>query len=175
MIYFVDTYYNNKLNKKFITAGRRNKCKSYDFNKNKIYYVYMNKNLNSDEEDRDYTEYHSLIVNNKDGLTTLLGGDRHINMWNFHTGELLHKIDYENYDIPGLCLWNNDYLFVGADFIKIIDLNEKKCIKEINEENQEVNCIRIINLPKIDQCFLTRGMGRNKNKTIKIWIPKMNQ
>lgn len=63
-------------------------------------------------------------------MTNLIGLiDIYVSIWNFHTGELLNKIDFGNVLVVPLCLWNNNYLIVGYshdDSMKVIDLNEKK-------------------------------------------------
>ena len=37
-----------------------------------------------------------------------------IRIWKFYNGELLKKINVINKGLYGICLWNNDNLFVGC-------------------------------------------------------------
>ena len=53
--------------------------------------------------------------------------DGSIRIWDFHLGLLLKiKVSFEG--LFAICLWNNNYLFVGYNYkeIKIIDFNNKK-------------------------------------------------
>lgn len=177
-IYFIDTHYDNKLNKNFIIAGGRNKCTSYDFDENKIYNIYKDQKLSKSERDYDFEEFHCLVINQKDEMTNLIGLiDIYVSIWNFHTGELLNKIDFGNVLVVPLCLWNNNYLIVGYshdDSMKVIDLNEKKLVKKIKNEdyydNRHIKCIQKINLPKYGECLLTKG--DKEGSLIKLWYIK---
>ena len=45
-------------------------------------------------------------------------------IWNFHTGLLLNKIKVNDKGLRGICLWNDNYIFIGCDDknIKLIEL-----------------------------------------------------
>ena len=83
--------------------------KLYVYNKNILYNVY---------EGVDIVE--KIIIYHKDDKDFLIGGNRKdiIGIWNFHNKKLLKKFDvYTDYYIDSLvsiCLWNNEYLFVGC-------------------------------------------------------------
>ena len=111
-------------------------------------------------------------------MTNLIGLIHiYVSIWNFHTGELLNKIDFDNVLVVPLCLWNNNYLIVGYshdDSMKVIDLNEKKLVKKIKNEdyfdNRYIKCIQKINLPKYGECLLTKG--GEEVSLIKLWYIK---
>jgi len=62
-IIFVDGYYDNRLNKKYILIGTNNSIKSYDFNSNSIYILYF---------DNDYFNHLNIIVNHKEEVVKLI-------------------------------------------------------------------------------------------------------
>ena len=85
-------------------------------------------------------------------------GDGNIRIWNFHSGDLLNKIKF-NAGIEGICLLNNEYLFMGCDdqTIKIIQLNKGKIIKYLIGHKDIVNSIKIFIHPKYGVCLLSQG------------------
>ena len=111
-----------------IISSNRGNSKSYDYNNNKPYYKY-----NDNDNDRDH---HCFIINNKDGILKLIDScvDGYIRIWNFHSGNQLNKIHIGNDWLYGICLWNDDYLFVGwfDKTIKLIELQTGKVIKTLS-------------------------------------------
>ena len=84
-IYFIDTYYDNRLSKNFIITGCEHYVKSYDYDKNEIYHKYPKENKSA---------YHGVIINNyKNEIIKLIGisTDGYIRIWNFHSSELIKK------------------------------------------------------------------------------------
>ena len=70
--------------------------------------------------------------------------------------------------LNGICLWNNEYLFVGMeyDFIRLIDIRTNKIIKAF-PEHKKVKTIKKIIHPHYGECLIS--MGDNK---IKLWVNK---
>ena len=66
-------------------------------------------------------------------------------MWDFHKGNLISKI-YASYymNLYGICLWDNDYLFVGYRYgvIQLIDLNNEKIIKKLKGRDNDALTIK---------------------------------
>jgi len=60
----------------------------------------------------------------------------------------------------GICLWNNRYLFTGCgdNYIKLIDLNSGKIIKEF--KNHKIYSVTIKKLihPIYGECLLSKGL-----------------
>ena len=92
-----------------------------------------------------------------------------LRIWDFHSCLLLNKIDIDNYC---LCLWNNDYLFVGgySHQISLIRLNDGKIIKSIDGHKWIID-IKKIFIPKYGECLISQGFY---NEQIKLWGNKNN-
>ena len=163
--YFIDCYYDNKLNKYFILTGNISYVKSYDYKENKLYYKYVDKG-NKDGHD-------SIIVDNSKEMIKLIesSGDGFVRIWKFHTGELLNKIHIGKNELRGLCLWNRNYLFVGCtdNSIKLVELKNGIIIKSLTGLNNEVCTIKKIVHPTFGECILTQGW---ENDQIKLWVTK---
>ena len=87
-----------------------------------------------------------------------------------HWKELLRRIKITKRELYGICLWNNDYLFVGCDdnSIKLIDLKQRKIIKEFYSHNNEVITIKKLIHPKYGECLISQGF----DDQIKLWVNK---
>ena len=72
--------------------------------------------------------------------------DGHIRIWDFDLGILIKKIKIGNNFICGICLWNNDYLFVGCEDkkIELIDLNKGINIKNLIRHHNSVITIKLL-------------------------------
>ena len=100
-------------------------------------------------------------------------GDCNIRIWNFHRGELLKKINVYNIRLFGICLWNNDYLFVGCEdkSIKLIEIKTGDVVNNLYAKNNEVVLnIKKIKHPKFGECLISQGF---KNNQIKLWVKKI--
>ena len=95
-------------------------------------------------------------------------GDGIIRIWNFHNGNLLSKIKTINGNLYGVCLWNNNNLFVGCsdNTIRLIDLNKGKIIKNYLGHIDDVVTIKKINHPNYGECLISYGGD------IILWIKK---
>ena len=157
---FIDTFYDNELKSKFIITGNKGKIISYNYDKNKIYHTYS---------DNDKSYHESLIINDKKQLIDSCD-DGNIRIWNFHSGYLLNKIKF-NAGINGICLLNNEYLFMGCDdqTIKIIQLSEGKIIKYLIGHEDIVISVKIFIHPKYGVCLLSQGFHKDG---INLWIIK---
>ena len=165
--YFIDTFYDSKLLKNYIITCNKDYVKSYDYDKNELYHTYLDKNIN-------VNNYHfSLVIKNNNKIINLIEScnDGNIRIWNFHSCLLLSKIKISDNYLYGICLWNNNYIFVGCEdrTIKLIEL-ETNIIKSIvTKHKNSVLSIKKIFHPKLGECLLTQGLGNNK---IKLWINK---
>ena len=95
--------------------------------------------------------------------------DGNIRIWNFHSGELLNKIKVCDKGLNGICLWNDENLFVGCEdkTIKLINLNKLLIIKNLDGHNNSVINIKKIIHPKYGECLISQGSDIDK---IKLWI-----
>ena len=159
---FIDTYYDDKLNKNYIITGNIGYVKSYDYNENNLYHIYG---------DNDLEDHCSVIINNSKEIIKMIesSGNGSIRIWNFHTGELLNTIIVTKKRLFGMCLWNEEYLFVGCEdkTIKLIELKTGDVINNLYGKNKVVLTIKKLFHPKYGICLLSQG---NKDSQIKLWI-----
>ena len=164
--YFIDIYYDKYFNKNYIITGNEGYVKSYDYIQNKAYYKY---------NDKDNNKHYSVIIIEKNKITELIESsyDGTIRIWNFHSGELLKKIQISKDELYGLCLWNNDNLFVGCEdrSIRLIELDTGKIIKNLNGHKNSVITIKKINHPQYGICLISQACEENK---IKMWVNNNN-
>ena len=162
--YFLDIYQDINYNITFIITGNKNNIKSYDFNNNELFQIY---------DDNDNKGHYSIIIYNKNNIIKLIesSDDRNIRIWNFYSGELLNKIKIsKNYNLNGLCLWNEEYILVGCydKSIKLIDINKGIIIKNLINHTSRVLTIKKIFHPEYGECLISGGL----DEKIKLWIVK---
>ena len=159
---YIECYYDKNKKTTYIISIFSYAIKSYDYDQKKQYKEY---NINR-------KDCSNLIINDKDKIIKLIAScrDGYIKVWDFHEGNLISKI-YASYymNLYGICLWGNDYLFVGCRYgvIQFIDLNNEKIIKKLNGGDNDVLTIKKINHPKYGECILSLSFN---SKKIKMWI-----
>ena len=162
---FIDIYYENHSSKIYILTANEGFVKSYDYNNGKVYHIY------NDNDKKDHFCLRILIENK---LIKLIepSYDGNIRIWNFHTGELLNKIYISNKNLYGICLWNNDYLFVGCydNTIKIVDIQKSKVIDNITGHYNSILVLTKVNIPKYGECLLSQ----DNIAITKLWKIKLN-
>lgn len=162
---FIDTYFDIDQNKHYIITGNKNDVKSYDYNTNEIYKKYF---------DGLSTHHRSIIIYNDNKIIKIIFPceEGFIRIFNFHTGNLLNKINLNNIALIGICLWKKDFLFVGCKnkIIKLIDLKKEEIIKNYEGHNHWVCTIKKININNYGECLITQGLD---NK-IKLWVNQNN-
>ena len=72
-----------------------------------------------------------------------------------------------------MCLWDNDYLFVGCKnkTIKLIGIKEGLIIKSLAGHDNDVITLKKIFHPKFGDCLVSQG---EMDDQIRIWIKKDN-
>ena len=159
--FFVDTYYDSKLSKNFIITGNYNYIKAYDFEKNEIYHKYFENNngIHPNVIIKQNEEKIKLIESCEDGI---------IRMWGFHSGNLLRKIQTENNNLYGICLWNDNYAFVGCkdQTIKLIELKNGLLIKTFKEHKGRIISFKKVEDPNLGELLFSQGLDQK----IKLWI-----
>ena len=167
-VFFIDTYYDKKLLKNYIVTGNFGLVKSYDYNKNELYYDYKS---------CDEKCHLSLIVQRFEDIVKLIESstDGNIRIWDFHSGLLLNKIKISNsIYLRGICLfYNNNYLLVSCDdkTIKIIELRSKLIVKSLVGHDNKVLTIKKVMHPQYGECILSQGYEKDQ---IKIWTNFMD-
>ena len=166
-IHFIDTYYDKTLSKNFIITGNEYDIKAYDYNENKLYHIY---------DDGPFS-HKSIIINDKGKIIKLIESNNYgyINIWNFHSGELLKEILINDANICGIFPWNNKYLFAGCDTyesyssIKLVNLAKSKVVKVL--KNNSFITIKKIKHPKYGECLISQGLW---GAQISLFINKNN-
>ena len=134
---------------------------SYDYNEMKMYHKYI---------DGNNTRGHfSIIINSNEKIIKLIESsyDGNIRIWNFHSGLMLNKINVNDSRLFSICLFNNNYLFVGCEdkTIKIIDLEKGIISKNLTKHNREVIGLKIFN-NSYSSYILSQGFLSDQ---IKLW------
>ena len=163
--FYIDIYNDIKLSKKYIITGNNGYLKSYDYNENKVYHIY---------NDKDNSRHCSATINNKEEIIKMIESsfDGHIRIWDFHSGILLNKIKVCDNDwLFGICLWDNEHLFVGCGdkTIKIINLKKKLIISKLNDFNKKVLCLKKLKHLNLGEFLISQGY---ENEQIKIFVNK---
>ena len=162
-VYYIDSYYDNKLSKNYIITGNDGYVKSYDLNQNKIYQNY---------NDYDKSEHCSIIIHQKEEIVKLIESswDGNVRIWNFHSGELLNKIKVSKNCLNCICLWNNEYLFIGCsdNTIKLIELFNGLVLRNIEIGKDSIITIKKIYHPFYGECLISQGCGNGQIKLYKI-------
>ena len=172
---FIFSYYDIKKDKNYIIEGNFDYLKSYDYNENKLYHNYI---------DYDKDKITNAIINDNEEIIKLIAcGFQNITIWNFHSGILFNKIKiFEK--MSELCLWNDDYIFVGCFDdknnyeIKLVDLKYGTIVKRLSGHKGYIVTIRKIILPNYGECLISQelkqfefkvGNLRNSVVPIKLW------
>ena len=163
--FFLDTFYDHKLLNNYIITGNEGYVKSYDYNNNKPYHKYC---------DNDNSCHLSLVINSNENNINLIesSNDGNIRIWNFHSGILLYKIETSSSPLCRICLWDNNYLFVGCNDnnIRLIDIDNKKVINTLKGHNSWVLTLKKIKYLQFGECLISQSYG---NDNIKLWKIKI--
>ena len=164
---FIDTYYDNLTSKNFIITGNIGYVKSYDYNNNKIYHIYDDKGGNSN------FGHFSIVINSHKEKIELIEScfDGNLRIWNFHSGLLLKKIKISEKGLRAICLWNDNYVYVGCDdsTIKLVETKNGCVVNNIEGHNEQVITIKKIILKNYGECLISQN---TRESSIKLWLNK---
>ena len=160
--YFIDVYYDDENNNIYIITGSHNCLRTFDYKKNKLYQKYYENNNGA---------HICIAILKKNKQLKLIEScdDGNIRIWDFHSANLLKKIKVNDKFLFGICLWDNNYIFVGCEdsTIKLIEINKGLIVKTLSGYNDDdVLTLDKVNLPKYGECLISQG---RKNDQIKIW------
>ena len=160
---FIDSYFDNRFSRNYIITCNKGYIKSYNYKENKIYHKYF---------DNNNALHLSSIIYDKEKIIQLIESstDGFIRIWNFHSKELLNKIQVEvKKCLYGICLWDNENLLVGCEDnkVKLVDLKNGSKTIELIGHNNKVFTIKKVNHPKYGEYLLSQGSLKDG---IKIWI-----
>ena len=159
--YIVESYFHPKSKKYFLVVGNEHYIKSFNFHDTSLYKKYYDDSIN-------LHMYFTFLY--KDEKLLLLEADMigFVRVWNFDNAQLLKKILIkEKIKLRGICLWDENFLLVGASdkCIKIIDLRNYKVE---NMKCTEIACtIKKISSNIFGNCLLTQG--RTNSGAIKMY------
>ena len=94
--------------------------------------------------------------------------DGNIRIWGFHSCELIRKIKTENNNLYGICLWNENYIFVGCkdQSIKLIELKNGLLIKNLKGHKGRIISFKKIIQPDNNEILFSQSL----DGTIKSWV-----
>ena len=86
---------------------------------------------------------------------------------------LLNRIKISDESLYGICLWNDNYLFVGCSdkTIKLIELKNKLIVKSLTSHVDRVVTVKKIVHPIYGECLVSQNWHESK---IKLWANRNN-
>ena len=166
-IYYIDSYFDIKLNITYIISCCSEFIKSFNFNLNILYHIYL------DETTEKNIHGSAIIDDRSNNIVRLIECciDGYVRIWDFHLGILLNKIKICNEGINSICLWNENHIIIGCNdaTIKMVDINKNEIIHVLYGHKQRVCCIKIIEHEKYGKCIISKGWGAD---AIKLWKKK---
>ena len=161
-VYFIDVYKENESSDLYILTGNNGYTKSYNYLNNSTYHKYS---------DNDNNRHCSIVINNNNGTVKMIesGFDGHLRIWDFHGGILLKKIKICDNDwLFGICLWNDDCLFVGCGdkTIKLVDLKSGLIINHLSGNKNKVLTIKALDHSKYGKCLISQGYEKDQIKLL---------
>ena len=159
--YFVDSWYYNKNETYYIINANSVDVKSYVFKTGLLYKTYKTSPSN----------WHmSAIVYQLPEVTQLIESDGSgtVRIWDFHTANLLKSISLVlGYNLRGICLWNEKYLFgAGSDcHIKMFDLKAGTFVKDFKSHTKTACSIQKIIHPQYGECLISHSLDGK----LKLW------
>ena len=148
--YFLDCYLDKKLSTNFIITGNEKFIRSYNYEKNILYHKYYDNNINL---------HYNIVVFEKKGITKMIEIDgTAVRIWNFHSGQLIQKFESEKNSLFGMCLWDDEYLFIGTKDknVKVLGMNITKIRHCFNAYFLVFN-MKKIEHPKYGRCLITQS------------------
>ncbi len=148
-VFDINCYYEKKSQKNYFFFGGPGFLKSFDVNKNEIYKIYCNND--------EIINCQVLIYDENKIIKLISAGGGMVRIWNFHTGALLNSIKLNNnkYNIPKICIWNNDYLIGACQQygLKIFDFKNKNVPQTISGFGDSDDVKKIIH-PIYGECLI---------------------
>ena len=162
--YFIEAYYDIKLNKFFFIFSSKKHLISYDYKTDKTFNKYKTGN----------TKIKQIIIYD-DKITKMLGRiDKHnkILIWDFHSGNLLNTIEVFC-EINNILLWNEKYFFVTSNDgnIKLSGIVTKNF-----KTGGNMSTVTKIFHQKYGECLISLNYADNTREkmNIEIWANRKN-
>ena len=160
---FVDTFYNSHQKKYYIIVGNEKYIISYFFETGGIFRRYYDQG--------SLGTHMNFVFNFIENEINLVESDTfgYVRIWDFNTGLLLNKcLVGKNLKLRGICLWNQNYLFVGSSDkkLKLIDLENGARIDNI-KCGIDIYTIKKVHHPIYGECLAFDG--KSTNGEIQLW------
>jgi len=162
-IYYVDTFFNKVEKKYYIILGCETCIISLNFEEQTIYKKYHEKNSEC------VHMYFSINCKGKEVLLIDSDLNGYIRIWDFDNGKMINKYSIgKKLKLRGMCLWNENYVFVGASDknVKLVDLRNGEVIENLKCYDN-ISTIKKIYSYIYGECLLLQG--RSNNGQIKLW------
>ena len=148
-VFDINCYYEKKSHKNYFIFGGSGFLKSFDVNENDIYKIYCNNEA--------FINNQVLIYEDNKIIKLISAGRGLVRIWNFHSGALLNKIkiNTNKYNLPIICIWNNDYLIGACQYygLKIFDFKNNNIPQTICEFGDPKDVKKIIH-PAYGECLV---------------------
>ena len=155
---FIDSFFDSTWDKNYIITGNKGSIKSYDYYHNKLYQNY------SDNDNRNHL---CVIVkeNKYEKIIKIFDScyDGNIRIWDFHSGQLLQKIEVTNKNLYGFCLWDDENILVGCEdkTIKIINIKNCNSINFLFGHIIRVVSVKNLVIPKYGKFLISQSAERD--------------
>lgn len=163
-VFYLTDFYDSITKKQYLIGAIKGGIISFDLENNQIYKSFS-------EDNSNFHFYIFINKENKEGIIQIIesSADGKIRIWDFHGGKLLYKININNNWLFGMCLWDNQYIFVGDgdSGIKLVDLLTGKIMNQLSDINGRIITIKKIKLKKFGECLISQ---RYLKGGIKLWI-----
>jgi len=144
----------------YILVCNEDNIKSYDYNKNDLHKLY--------EDCYSFCKLLSFQIYKNNQKYKILGSchDKIIRVWDFYTGNLMNKIEYELNELRGIITYNESLLIgVEDNLIQFIDLKNHKKIKTLYKHEDKICSIQKKFLKNYGSCLFSQSFD---NKII-LW------
>ena len=149
--------------KQYLVAGTKRNILSFDIENNKIHQTF---------ERQNDCMHCNIIINTqiKEGIIYMIetGTDGKLRIWDFHGVKILKTINVSNTWLYGMCLWDNNLIFVGDGNknLRLIDLDKGEVIQILPGNNRMITTIKKNTLKKYGECLITQEYLKGE---IKLW------
>ena len=169
--YTIDSFYDKISSKNYLIVGNEGHITSYNSLNWREYYSYNDKDT--------YNFLYRPIIFEKDRVTKLIEStiNGEIRIWDFNKRCILSKIKIgKEYGVGGICLWNDNYLFVAGrnKAVNLVDLDKNKIINQFKHYHG-VSIVKKVYHPKYGECLISKETHDKSHKhfgLMKLWINK---
>jgi WD40 repeat protein len=148
--FLIKTLYNKE--DTYILVCNEDNIKSYDYNKNDLFKLY--------KDSYSFCKLLSFQIYKNNQRFKILGScqDRIIRVWDFFTGKLMNKIEYELNELRGIITYNESILIgIEDNLIQFIDLKNHKKIITLNKHEDKISSIQKKLLKNYGSCIFSQS------------------